>query len=117
MRSMRTLAPTIRPATEDDVELLAGIERLAFESRWEARDFKRFLFTSRGVGWIAERGNLIVGYAFCEAFRDRLQLVRIAVHPKYWGQEVGRNLLRVLKSGLREKDRDRILSDVSERNL
>ncbi len=116
--SRKTARPIIRPAIDSDIPALAAIDRLAFESRWEIADFRNFLHQLRGVGFIAERNDQVIGYALCESFETRLQLVRIAVHPRHWGTDVGRSLLRLLKSGLRaEGGRQRILAEVNERNL
>jgi ribosomal protein S18 acetylase RimI-like enzyme len=112
------MAPKIRPIDiAGDAECLLGVERLCFERQWRLHDFKRFMDLKRGMGWVAEQRRCLVGYAFCEAFDDRLQLIRIAVHPRHWGRGIGRNLLRLIKSGLQDDGRNRILAEVSERNV
>lgn len=115
--SSRTERPIVRPAIDADPADMAVIDRLAFESRWEVGDFKRFLVQPKSIGFVAERDDRVVGYALVNSFDSRLQLVRIAVHPRHWDTGVGQSLLRLLKSGLRREGRTRILADVSDRNL
>lgn len=115
---MRTATPELRPVLLDhDVETLVAIERLCFDGPWLAHDFGAFFSSVKHLGFAAVRDERLLGYALVELLPVRLQLVRIAVHPRYWGKGVGRHLLRQIKSGLRSANRGKILSEVDERNV
>jgi [ribosomal protein S18]-alanine N-acetyltransferase len=115
---MRTATPTIRPVLpESDAAALVAIERLCFDGPWLAHDFERFLAQPKGLGFAAIRDDRLAGYALLEALPARLQLVRIAVHPRHWGRGIGRHLLRQIKSGLRAGGRNKMLCEVDERNV
>lgn len=126
---MRTALPTVRPiAIEIDAAGLALIERCCFDARWTSREFQAFLDGPRSLGFVAlANPKTIAGYVLFEVRPDRdgkerLQLIRIAVHPRHQLRGVGSMLLRQLKSGLRseadtlphQRRRDRILCEVSE---
>jgi ribosomal protein S18 acetylase RimI-like enzyme len=104
--------------------------RSCFDARWRQHDFECFLSSPKASGFAAHSDRNCAGYALFEIRgdalgRERLQLIRIAVHPRYQQRGVGSRLLQLIKAGLRSEDetlphqrrRERILCEVSELNV
>jgi ribosomal protein S18 acetylase RimI-like enzyme len=127
---MRSVSSSIRPIVlENDAAGVATIERVCFDARWSTQDFENFLRPSKAIGFVAQLDGDVAGYVLAEVRADalgkeRIQLVRIAVHPRYQQRGLGSRLVRMLKTWLRgdeealphQRNRERILCEVAEPN-
>jgi GNAT superfamily N-acetyltransferase len=88
-RSMRVRA--FRPA---DAEPLAELERLCFDPPWR-HDARAFIEAARLYPYfvVAEDDQGLAGYQFNIVDMRIGYLVRIATHPRVWGQGVGTRLM------------------------
>lgn len=100
----------------DKPEVLA-IEASSCKAPWEDDDFSRFRTNSTCVLMVAEYREQVVGFMAYELHRNRLVLVKIAVHEDWRRQRIGEQLVHKLVSRLTPTRRNRILAEVPERNL
>jgi [ribosomal protein S18]-alanine N-acetyltransferase len=84
---------TLRPMQPDDLEVVAGLDALAFPPLWHYgnRALWELLFSGRTQ--VAVSGEQIVGYTGVAQREDQLHLTRIAVHPDWQGEGIGALLL------------------------
>jgi ribosomal-protein-alanine N-acetyltransferase len=84
--------PNIRFATEADLERILKIEDLCFGSEWSLNQFcsslKEFFYVFEDEGEVL--GFLIA--CPCEIAK-RATIMRIAVHPDYWGRGIASKLI------------------------
>lgn len=101
-------AVSIRPARADDIPRVEAIAVAAKMFGAEEVGFigERFAAGGDGAHWlVAERDAVIVGAAYYapEPFADRMwNLYFIAVDPAAHGQGIGRGLMAVVESALRD---------------
>ncbi len=84
----------IRPFTPADVSGVVAIEREAFDQLWR-HDAASFLEVAERYSYfvVAEDASGIVGYQFNTVAEGAGYLVRIAVHPRAFGQGIGTRLM------------------------
>jgi ribosomal-protein-alanine N-acetyltransferase len=83
--------PHIRLATEADLERILEIEDLCFGSEWSRRQFSSSL---KEIFFVFEEKE-VLGFLIacpCEIAR-RATIMRIAVHPEYWGRGIASKLI------------------------
>ena len=83
--------PNIRIATEADLERILEIERLCFGSEWSRNQFCSSL---KELFYVFEEEE-ILGFLIgcpCEIAK-RAMIMRIAVHPDYWGRGIASKLI------------------------
>jgi len=83
--------PNIRIATEADLERILKIEDLCFGSEWSRQQFCSSL---KEIFFVFEEKE-ILGFLIacpCEIAR-RAMIMRIAVHPDYWGRGIASKLI------------------------
>lgn len=103
---------TLRAAIEDDAPMLAWTIRNAFEEYRDILDpptdahleghltvLERL---KRGSGVVALFGAGIVGCAFYEVMGGKLYLERLAVHPSFRNQGIGRRLIEFVEREARD---------------
>lgn len=89
----------IRPATTDDVPMIAKIDAAAFADEWvKSSTILAGVFPVAPFYIVAELNHTIVGYAFATVHHGGMMahLVRIAVDPALQGQAIGVRLLAEL---------------------
>lgn len=92
--SLGNRAAVVRPVTEPDLNEIVEIDRQAFVPLW--RNTPLTLAESmRACPYfcVAEIERQVVGYAYASLTGRHGHLTRIAVHPRYQGQQVGVRLL------------------------
>ena len=84
----------VRPFTPDDVAGVVAVEDLTFEQLWR-HNATSFLDVQRTYPYfvVAEDDAGIAGYQYNTVDEGTGYLVRIAVHPRVWGQGVGTRLM------------------------
>jgi ribosomal-protein-alanine N-acetyltransferase len=83
--------PNIRHATTEDLERILEIERLCFEDQWSQI---QFCSSFKEIFYVFEEEE-IMGFLIgcsCEIAR-RAIIMRIAVHPDYWGRGIASKLI------------------------
>jgi len=83
----------LRSATLNDIETLAHLDAATFDVIWHmtAPDLQRLLLVGRIE--VAQMNGDYAGYTAMTASDDVGQLARLAVHPRWQGQGIGRQLL------------------------
>lgn len=100
-----------------DLMQVLCIEKQVSEYPWDESDFRKRIGQQNAVGLIAQRCSRTVGYVVFELHKDRVYLLKLAVDPAVQRCGVGVGLIDQLKRRLSVQRRNRILCEVSERNL
>lgn len=115
--AVETLPASVEWMTPRDMPQVLEIERTSFERSWEERHFDYALRHRNCAGMAAKHKDRVVGFMVYELYRDRIDLLRIAVHPKWRRYGVGRRLVGELVQKLVKRKKTRICIPVRERNL
>lgn len=86
----------LRPMSEQDLDVVAGIEAATFTTPWSRTAFQRVIRDPGNVrAWVASRAeaNVAVGYAVYWFTEDEGELANIAVEPASKGTGIGKALL------------------------
>lgn len=83
--------PSIRLATERDLNRISEIERLSFEKQWDDHKFKTAL---NDVFLVFEEAE-VLGFlsACCSAVANTAVILKIAVHPDHRGRGIATRLI------------------------
>lgn len=100
-----------------DLRAVLAIEEASFEFPWAADDFIACGSSMQTVMRVAEWRAEPVGYVVYERFPKRLQVLNLAVEPRYRRQDIGRQIMHDLKGKLETGNRSRITLECRERNL
>lgn len=92
--SLGNRAAVVRPVTEPDLSEIVEIDRQAFIPLWRNTPLT-LTEAMRACPYfcVAEIEQQVVGYAYASLTGRHGHLTRIAVHPRYQGQQVGVRLL------------------------
>ena len=83
--------PNIRDATQDDMDRILEIERLCFGSEWSRNQFCSSL---KELFYVFEEEEILGFLIGCPcAIAKRAMIMRIAVHPDYWGRGIASKLI------------------------
>lgn len=111
----------IRWMTPRDVDDVLQIEYGSFEDVWVADDFKKHLAKKPCVSMLAYRANSYgqqtVGYFVYQMDRTSFTLLKIAVHPDFRQQGIGRQMVDKLMSKLMGSYRVRASVVVRDRDV
>lgn len=91
-----------------DLPWVLEIEAQSFEDPLGEDGMLRVLRRRNAIGLVAEIGDKVVGFATYELYRDRLELVRFAVHKEHRHAGYGRALMAKLVGKLNPDRRNRI---------
>ncbi len=105
----------IRWMIRRDMPEVMEAERLCHEDAWTEDQFIACLQQRNCIGMVAEIQEFVVGYMVYELYKNHLWLVNLAVHPKWQGQGIGREMVEKLKGKLSTHRRSAIHMKVSER--
>ena len=84
----------VRPVTKQDVPDLLEIDRRAFIPLWRNTPLTLAEFMQASPHFcVAEVEQQVAGYAYASLAGRHGHLTRIAVHPRYQGQQIGVRLL------------------------
>jgi ribosomal-protein-alanine N-acetyltransferase len=92
--------PHIRLTTEEDLERILEIERRCFDPQWDRIHFCSSLKELFYVYEEEEIMGFLIG-CVCEIAR-RAIIMRIAVHPDYWGRGIASKLISAALDKFRE---------------
>ena len=84
----------------EDLPQVLSIEELSFPTPWSNNAFRfELLENPNSHCWIAELGNILAGFIVCWLIIDEMHIASIAVHPKYRGKGISKQLII---TGMRE---------------
>jgi ribosomal-protein-alanine N-acetyltransferase len=113
---MMIKAKNIRWLVRRDLTDIINIEQLSYEVAWTKQDFERQLQHKNCIGLVATLKEDIVGYVIYMLHKERIEVINMAVHPKYQKQGIGTTILEKIKNKLGNK-RNRMTVDIEEYNL
>lgn len=90
---------TPRPASEDDLEQVARIEKVSNRPPWSAESFRQELSKKTSLFWVLSDDDTdeeVIGYAVCSLAGDQLHLQTMAIKNTHQYQGFGRKLLSML---------------------
>lgn len=107
----------IEPAEARDAEELARIHKQGFYRGWPREEFASFLTEAATPGYIAcDAKRRIAGFALLRLAADEVELLTIAVDPKWRGKKVGQALMRAAFADLMLTPAKRMFLEVDEQN-
>lgn len=106
----------VLPASEEDAEQIAALERACIECPWSERDLRYALGESRYLFFKAEEGGTIVGYAGVEVVLGEANVQNVAVSPGYRRRGLGRVLVLRLLEAAKGRGATRAFLEVNESN-
>ena len=107
----------IRWMIRRDMAEVLDIENLCFDDPWREDDFVRCLRARNCIGYIAEMGCRVVAFMIYEMHKKRLHLLNLAVHPDYWRQGIGSQMVATLTGKLVKQNRVQLDAETRETNL
>ena len=111
------LAVTIRPATEDELVIIAEMEQQLFSDPWPVSEFEYIVADDRWELLVAQSDNEIIGYAAFVIEDRESRLANIAVAEQYRRKSVAKQLLRHILDVVHERDCRLILLEVRPSNF
>lgn len=114
---MTKLNPHIRWLIRKEMPQVLAIENVSFEFPWSEDDFIRCLRQRNCIGMVAEHDEAIGGYMIYELHKNRLYILKFAVHPNLRHMGIGSAMVRKLIGKLSTQRRTRIALEVRESNL
>jgi ribosomal-protein-alanine N-acetyltransferase len=114
---MKTLTPTLRPHTADDLEALAAIEEASFPNAWSRDALAGFLQREDSDCRVIELAGRVVGFFVVLIEPDRLHMVNIAVDPEFRRRGLALHALDRIDELALERGAEQIVLEVRETNL
>lgn len=100
-----------------DLYDVVAIDNASFDFPWSEEDFLRRLRRRNVIGMVAEVGDEVVGHFVYAMDGQILQLLRLAVHPSWRRDGVGRQMMGRLQAKLTAHRRPILSAFVRETNL
>lgn len=113
----------IRWILSRDIEEVVSIEKMVskacggFPTPWTEEEFLQTLRKTKCIGMVADHGDRIVGFIIYELQKVGLEIMKLAVHPRWQRLGIGRRMVEKLIAKLPTHKRDRVWTDVRETNL
>ena len=108
----------IRWMIRRDMYEILEIEKRCFgKHAWNEEVFIQHLRTRNMIGMVAEWDEDIIGYMVYALHKSSLELLNLAVEPKYQRSGIGSAMIDKLKGKLNPDRRSQIMAMVSEFNL
>jgi ribosomal-protein-alanine N-acetyltransferase len=112
----------IRWMIRRDMDQVMDIEHAAFQwpNKWTENTFLAFLRQRNAIGTVITTGGCwdpIAGFMVYELYKERIELARFAIHPKYQRQGYGTQLIQRLINKLDQQRRYSFGIDIPEKNV
>ncbi|MBB5014490.1 ribosomal protein S18-alanine N-acetyltransferase [Rehaibacterium terrae] len=105
----------LRPMREAEIELVAAIERRAYEFPWTAGIFRDCLRAGYEC-WVLALDGMPVGYGILSAAAGEAHVLNVCVAPEHQGRGLGRRLLHRLLELARWHRVERVFLEVRPSN-
>jgi len=107
----------VEPGKTADAEDMARIHAKGFYRGWPKEEFIQFLAEGTTPTYVAcDAKRRIAGFALIRQAADEVELLTIAVEPKWRGKKVGQALLRAAFADLMMSPAKRMFLEVDEQN-
>lgn len=118
MSSSILVGATIRPATWEDVPLVAAIESESFSDPWSERSFGEILLASAAIFLVAapSESRSIAGYVIALVVQNEGEILNLAVAPDFRRRGLGGELLDAGLSAVHARGARDIFLEVRESN-
>lgn len=106
----------IRWMIRRDMPCVLEIEQLNFGviDGWREQDFVSHLRQRNCIGMVIEEDEIIVGFMVYELFKNRLQIINIAVHPDHHRKGICTEMIQKLQNKLSYQGRRKLEIMVSD---
>lgn len=98
--SPRGLRVDLRWMIRRDMPEVVAIEQASYECPWDEEEFWARLRSRNTIGMVAERDGVVVALMIYEIYKDRIELINLAVHPDHRRLGIGAALLHKLQAKL-----------------
>jgi ribosomal-protein-alanine N-acetyltransferase len=106
-----------RPFGAGDVDAVTALERAVFGDPWSKRSFQEILALDHVRGFVlADKEEVLLGYAFCSAVADEGEILNMAVAPEHRRHGLGKRLLAACLAWLREQGAAKVYLEVRRSN-
>ncbi len=92
----------LRPFVVADLPTILQIEQASFPSPWKEGFFLHELHNQYSRVLVAELEGQVVGHLWCWFVVDEVQILNVAVHPRYRRRGIGKALLRDILAEARQ---------------
>ena len=116
-KSLALAGVHVRWMISRDFPELAAVDAASFSDPMGEEWFREQLRQRNVIGFVAEAGELVVGYVLYEMLDDSLRIRSMAVLPGWRRQGVAAGLVAKLKKKLHAKRRNTLYALVVEENL
>lgn len=119
MTSMETTTETQvtwRLADMKDVPALLEIERASFDTPWTLGEIEEELDKPLARVWVAEREGVVAAFGIQWFVVGEAQLANIAVHPRWRGRGLGKQMMIRLLDNARAEGMDKMTLEVRTGN-
>ncbi|GAB4380407.1 MAG: ribosomal protein S18-alanine N-acetyltransferase [Calditrichia bacterium] len=80
----------IRYMTEDDLDIVADLERQIFSDPWSKTSFEFEIHRNRySIPLVLESENQIIGYAVVWKIYEEFHIANLAIRPEFQGKKIG----------------------------
>ncbi|MGB4596026.1 MAG: GNAT family N-acetyltransferase [Anaerolineaceae bacterium] len=91
------LSLSIRNMEISDFKNVLAVDNLAFSPEWRLDQASlEHTFSHSAIATVGVKSNQVVAYSMTNAFFGSAHLERLAVHPTFWGQRLGGQMLEDL---------------------
>jgi ribosomal-protein-alanine N-acetyltransferase len=112
----------IRALQESDLETVLAIERMSFPSPWTKMLFQQEINNPVSHFWVVEKPGVPrsigpIGYLCFWMLRDEVQIMNLAIHPRYRRGGIARWLLDRAFKYAKQRGLSRVVLEVRKSNL
>lgn len=110
---------THRPASEDDIEKVAQIEKISIIPPWSQEAFRAELGKKTSHFWVMtddETDEIVSAYVVFSFPAEQAHIQTVAVAPKYRGSGIGKRLLRQVIAYVMRNGGESIVLEVRKGN-
>lgn len=101
--SQRLSQLRIRQITANDLPAVTALEQVCFSDPWSKGLLKDSITCALDTWYVAEKDGKIQGYCVLRVIAGEGEIQRIAVHPEYRKQGMGRKMMEKMVQTAREK--------------
>jgi ribosomal-protein-alanine N-acetyltransferase len=101
--------------SEADLEQVSTLEQECFSMPWSRKSFEEVLDNPKAV-YVVAKDEAVIGYCGAYVILDEADINQVAVAPSYRGRGIGKAMLEVLLSKLKQAGAESITLEVRESN-